>query len=111
MSTVPALIWSPFGDLSAARECIATLLDEGLIACANIIPGLESHFTWNGEREQSTEVGVLFKTSTDLLELAVARITEVHPYDAPAVAGWAADRTNPATSAWLGMLGVTGPGS
>ena len=33
-----ALIWSPFGDEDSAAAIAGQLLDEGLIACANLMP-------------------------------------------------------------------------
>ena len=38
------------------------LLDERLIACANILPAMRSLYVWHGERGEASEVGVLFKT-------------------------------------------------
>jgi len=105
MSGLAALVWSPFPDPASARRCVDRLLEEGLVACANILPPMQSLYVWEGERGQAEEVGVLFKTNGDLLELAVARIDELHPYETPAVIGWHADRTNPAAGAWLGALG------
>lgn len=36
------LVWCPFPDEDEARQAAGALLDEGLIACANIVPGLVS---------------------------------------------------------------------
>ena len=33
-----ALIWSPFADEASAAVAASQLLDEGLVACANILP-------------------------------------------------------------------------
>ena len=84
----PALIWCPFPDPAIAATVCSTLLDEGLIACANTLPGMHSLFTWNGERGESTETGALLKTDAALLEKAIARLGELHPYDEPAVLGY-----------------------
>lgn len=100
----PALAWCPFPDPESARHSINTVLDERLAACANILPGVESHFVWQGEREKAEEVGVLFKTDLALLEALSARVCALHPYDEPAFMGWACDHAAPATAAWLGAL-------
>lgn len=100
-----ALIWCPFPDEAAALAAIHALLDEQLIACGNALPGVTSVFVWNGERDTVREVGVLLKTNTDLLEAAVARLAEIHPYDEPAVLGWRCDAAAPGTLAWLAGIG------
>jgi len=100
----PALIWSPFADLDSAAQAAGRLLDEGLIACANILPPMRSLYCWQGERGEAEEVGVLFKTDAALLDRATERLAELHPYDNPAVLGWKVDAATPATAGWLGAL-------
>ncbi len=99
-----ALIWSSLPDEYAARALADTVLSEGIIACANIVPEMQSIFIWNGKRGESRECGMLFKTDAALLDDAVARIEELHPYDTPAVLGWRCDTPGSATQAWLGEL-------
>jgi periplasmic divalent cation tolerance protein len=99
-----ALIWCPFESEDAAAKAASQLLDEGLIACANLIPGVRSLFAWKGERGEARECGALFKTEAGLLDKAVARLAAIHPDDTPAIAGWCADATPPVTAAWLGEL-------
>jgi periplasmic divalent cation tolerance protein len=105
MSPAPALIWSPFPDAASATRIAETLLDEGLIACANLLPAMRSLFRWQGSRETSEEAGALFKTNSAALSAAIARIEALHPYDTPAVLGWVCDAATPATQEWLGALG------
>ncbi|WP_310534977.1 divalent cation tolerance protein CutA [Novosphingobium sp.] len=67
----PALAWCPFPDTESAEASINTVLDEGVGACANIIAARQSRFVWNGNREESVEVGVLFKTDLALPDAQV----------------------------------------
>lgn len=99
--SVAALIWCPFPDSDTARTIAAQLLDEKLVACANILGTIESHFLWQGERGSASETGVLFKTTAALLGDAVERLGKLHPYDTPAIIGWRADAAHPATITWL----------
>jgi periplasmic divalent cation tolerance protein len=99
-----ALIWCPFPDSVRAESAIGTLLDERLVACGNILPGMTSLYVWQGERHRDTEIGVLLKTDASLLEQAIARLSAIHPYDTPAILGWRCDAAAPATAAWLGAL-------
>jgi len=99
-----ALIWCPFPDEDSAAGVATALLDEKLIACANLMGPIRALYEWNGERGDAREIGVLFKTDAALLHTAVARIAELHPYDAPAVLGWPCDAAAPATARWLAGL-------
>lgn len=100
-----ALIWCPFPDPDSAAACANALLDEELIACANLIPGMISLFAWNGERDEARETGVVLKTNAARLDRAIARLAALHPYDEPAIVGWCCDAAAPGTIAWLGALG------
>lgn len=95
-----ALIWCPFGSQADAQEVIAKLLDERLIACGNIMPGVHSLFAWHGERGESEECGALLKTAADRLDAAMSRLEILHPYDQPAISGWTV-RASEGTTAWL----------
>ncbi|WP_086737718.1 divalent-cation tolerance protein CutA [Erythrobacter colymbi] len=96
-----ALVWCPFPDAESARAAADALLDDRLIACANILGPIESRFVWEGARATGSEVAVLFKTTSERLDDVVERLGELHPYDTPAILGWYADAAHPATFAWL----------
>ncbi len=99
-----ALVYCPFPDRETARSVASQLLDEKLIACANILGAVESIFEWEDERGSSTEIAVLFKTHNKVLDQAVARLSDLHPYDVPAVLGWHCDAVGREAAAWLSKL-------
>jgi periplasmic divalent cation tolerance protein len=96
-----ALVWCPFPDRESAREAATALLDENLIACANILGAIESLFVWQGKQSSGEEIGVLFKTVPGVSERAVSRLGELHPYDTPAIIGWDCAVVHPLTANWL----------
>lgn len=102
--TQAALIWCPFPDEEAALAAINTLLDERLIACGNVLPAMTSMFAWNGQKDMARENGALLKTNSDLLEQAIDRLADIHPYDEPAVVGWQCDSAAMGTLDWLGAI-------
>lgn len=64
--------------------CIAeTLVDERLIACANILGAMESVYRWDGKVTRGSEVAVILKTRSELVDAAVARAAALHSYDCP----------------------------
>ena len=96
-----ALLWCPFADEESAAAAARQLLAERLIVCANILPPMRSIYSWQGERNETVEVAVLFKTDAAVLDLATARLAEIHPSESPAVLGWRADTAGKATAEWL----------
>ncbi len=99
-----ALIWCPFPDHESAIMASNSLLDEGLVACANILPAMVSLFSWQGNRSEANETGVLLKSNGAVLRQAIARLEQLHPYDEPAILAWHCDEAGEATRAWLGGL-------
>ena len=99
-----ALIYCPFPDAEAAGSAGQSLLDEKLIGCINIGGAIHSMFCWNGEAGSGDEVPALLKTDASLLERAIARLEDLHPYEAPAILGWPCVG-GAATTQWLGELG------
>jgi periplasmic divalent cation tolerance protein len=108
---VAALVWCPFPDADSARAAADNLLDERLIACANILAPVESRFVWDGAQASGAEVGVLFKTVDDCLDMVMERLGALHPYDTPAIVGWRCDAAHPASLAWLAATCRPGQGS
>lgn len=97
-------------DLDGARALGRTLVEERLVACAQLLPGIESIYRWDGRVDTATEVLLLLKTTQACFDRLQARLVALHPYDVPelfalpAVAGlpaylhWVADSTCAADS-------------
>jgi periplasmic divalent cation tolerance protein len=66
-----------------ARELAQAALRQRLIACANLLPGIESHFWWKGKIEKGSEVLLLLKTTKARVKALEKLILEKHPYDTP----------------------------
>ncbi|MBI3892813.1 MAG: divalent-cation tolerance protein CutA [Candidatus Wallbacteria bacterium] len=61
------------------------LVQERLVACANIVPGVESVYRWKGELCRDRESTLLLKTRAALVDAVTRRIVELHPYEVPEV--------------------------
>lgn len=70
-------------NISVARKLAAAVLSERLVACANLIPKVESHYWWKGQLESSSEVLILFKTTRKKLKELEHCVVKNHPYDTP----------------------------
>ena len=68
-----------------AVKIVRTLLEERLIACANIIDPVYSLFWWKEKIEDEKEVLVIMKSHQKLFEKLSKRVTEVHSYNVPEI--------------------------
>jgi periplasmic divalent cation tolerance protein len=75
------LITAP--DLKTARALAKAALQAKLIACANLVPKVESHYWWQGKIESGAEVLLLLKTQKPKLAALEKLILARHPYDTP----------------------------
>jgi len=66
-----------------AAELGRTLVDERLVACATVIPAVQSFYRWKGEIEFATETLLLLKTGPDQLAALEVRLHELHSYQTP----------------------------
>jgi periplasmic divalent cation tolerance protein len=66
-----------------AGRLARTLVEEGLAACASLIPGVESIYRWKGQVESATETMLVIKTGPDQLADLEARLHELHSYETP----------------------------
>jgi len=57
------------------------LLDEQLVACVNIVPGVRSLYRWQGKVEDERELLLVIKTRVALYRELEPRIRELHPYE------------------------------
>jgi periplasmic divalent cation tolerance protein len=70
-------------DLKTARALTKAALKARLIACANLIPKIESHYWWQGKVESSAEVLVIMKTTRIKLSALEKLVLSRHPYVTP----------------------------
>lgn len=74
------------GPTPESLESIArTLIEERLIACANILPTVRSIYRWEGAVEETPEALAIFKTTGGRVDALERRIAELHPYDVPEI--------------------------
>jgi periplasmic divalent cation tolerance protein len=69
--------------LKVARRLARGALRRRLIACANLVPRIESHYWWQGKLETGKEVILLMKTTKLRLTALEKFIADEHPYDTP----------------------------
>lgn len=78
-----ALVLVTAPDLKTARRLAKSALTARLIACANLIPKIESHYRWQGKLETGAEVLLVLKTTRARLAKLEKLVLAEHPYDTP----------------------------
>jgi len=78
---VAVLVTAP--DIKIARRLARDVLRERLVACANLVPKIESHYWWLKEIRSDSEVLLILKTTKAKLPTLEKLILANHPYDTP----------------------------
>ncbi len=72
-------------DETQANKIAEKLVEEKLIACANIVPGVQSVFRWEGKTDRAREVLLIFKSRRRHFSAIVNTVKALHSYDVPEV--------------------------
>lgn len=80
-----ALVYSTFPALEPAESTARLLVEQRLVACANILPGMISVYRWANELERGEEVVLILKTTAEQAEEVVRAVRALHPYEQPAI--------------------------
>ena len=62
-----------------------TLVEEGLAACANIVPHIRSVYRWKGKIWDEQEILIIIKSRLELFEKVRNRVRELHSYEVPEI--------------------------
>lgn len=72
-------------DKKEASKIAQGLLDAKLIACANILDGVQSLFWWQSKIDSSKEVLVILKTKSSLFKKIEVMVKSLHSYQTPEI--------------------------
>ena len=72
-------------DAETAAHIGRALVEERLIACANLVPGIRSIYRWEGQIADEAEVLLVLKTRASQCAAVAARVKALHPYALPEV--------------------------
>ncbi|MFN3477596.1 MAG: divalent-cation tolerance protein CutA [Candidatus Methylomirabilales bacterium] len=61
------------------------LVEERLAACINIVPEIQSFFSWQGKLEEEREALMIVKTKASLFPSLVERVKALHSYTVPEI--------------------------
>jgi periplasmic divalent cation tolerance protein len=79
------IAFSTFPDKETAQKITRELVENAIVACANLVPSVESIYFWQEKVETSTEVLAIFKMTAARYSEFQSRLRELHPYDVPEI--------------------------
>ena len=88
-------------DVVTARRLAKRWVGERLIACANIVPRIESVYWWKKKVERGVEAALIVKTTASRWPALQAAVRRDHPYECPCVLAFGPSRGEPAFLAWI----------
>jgi periplasmic divalent cation tolerance protein len=100
MSFTPRLVFVTASSVEEARALAGAILEKKLAVCVNVLPGVESHYWWQGKLESATEVLLLIKSSAEQFEALAALVKAKHSYECPEIVAVAPEEIAPAYREW-----------
>ena len=94
-------VYTTYPSLVEAERIGRALLERRLAACVNILPGMISHYWWQGAIERAEEVVMIIKTRASLSEGVGAAVKEMHSYTTPAILVLPIEGGEPGYLRWL----------
>jgi periplasmic divalent cation tolerance protein len=82
-TTGVAVVFMTAPDEAKAVEIARTLVEERMIACANIVPAVRSIYRWEGKIADEREVLVVMKITSEDFKAIEARVKVLHPAQVP----------------------------
>lgn len=95
------LVYTTFPSLVEAETAGRQILERRLAACVNILPGMVSHYWWQGAIERAEEAVMIVKTRAPLAEPVREAVRAVHPYETPAIMIVPVEGGDPEYLAWI----------
>ena len=68
-----------------ARSIAGALIKRKLVACVNIIDGVESHFWWQGKVDRAKENLLIIKSKKIKLPAIIKTVKAHHSYEVPEI--------------------------
>jgi periplasmic divalent cation tolerance protein len=95
------LVFTTCPDAATAGVIGHSLVEEGLAACINILPPMQSIYRWKGQIETASEQQLIIKTTRTRFTAVRDRIRALHPYELPEILAVPVADGLPEYLAWL----------
>jgi len=95
------LVYTTWPSIVEAEAAGRQIVEKRLAACVNILPGMISHYWWEGKIERAEEAVMLIKTRAALAEKVGAAVKELHAYTTPAIMVLPVESLDAAYHQWI----------
>lgn len=95
------MVFCTFPQRGDALRIGTALVEGGLAACVNVLPGVESIYLWEGKTEKSEEILCIFKIVAERFDHFEKALVAMHPYDVPEIVGINANSVSEAYARWV----------
>lgn len=100
MSDFVEIHWTS-GSIDEARRISRMLVQDKYVACAQIIPWIESIYTWNNQVETAQESKIILKTRRELFDKVKEIIKQNCTYEVPEITMIEVGETNQDYLDWV----------
>ncbi len=87
-----------------AEKIATTLVNDNLVACANVFNNVTSIYKWKEELQKNDEVVIIGKTLENKVKDIISKVQEMHTYDCPLVFSFSASSVNKPFLEWVQTL-------
>jgi periplasmic divalent cation tolerance protein len=94
-------VYTTYPSIVEAEKAGRGLVERRLAACVNILPGMISHYRWQGAIERAEEVVMIIKTRASLADQVREAVKRSHSYTTPAILVLPIEGGDPAYLDWL----------
>jgi periplasmic divalent cation tolerance protein len=84
-----------------AEQAGRTLVERRLAACVNVLPGMVSHYRWEGKVERAEETVMIVKTRASLTDAVERAVRSLHSYTTPAIVVLSVESVESNYLAWI----------
>lgn len=95
------LVYTTWPSIVEAEQAGRQIVERRLAACVNIMPGMISHYWWQGKIERAEEAVMIFKTRATLADAVGAAVKELHSYTTPAIMVLPVESLDPDCHTWI----------
>ena len=79
------LVYTTWPSIVEAERAGRTIVERRWAACVNILPGMISHYWWEGKIERAEEAVMIVKTRASLAEPVRQAVKALHSYTVPSI--------------------------
>ena len=95
------LVYITAEDTDEARAIGRALVESRLVACVNIIDGVNSMYWWEGAIQDDHEAVLIAKTREALVPELIEKVKELHSYECPCIVSMPIESGNVDFLRWI----------